>query len=245
VHNTEALTKIATNIKDHVPDFNNAIMSFSESGYQMGHAFTEVLAHHFELPEDYATGMQAGNNLLRLLHYMPFDKNKLQNIEGATRASAHADVSAFTFLLTSDQPGLQIAPKEAVNKLFGTNFISNDQMGTIPSESWVEVPTEKDQCIMNIGRTVEILTNGILPATPHQVIPVAGQEGQERFSIPFFYHLPWDSKMNVWSKAIELRDGQNYFEQRGLWEISIEEYVRFDDQRLWIEPTKPVPVYRL
>jgi isopenicillin N synthase-like dioxygenase len=243
VRNEEALKKMI-GIKDHVPAFNEAVIAFSERSYQMGHAFTEVLAHYFDLPQDYAVNMKTGNNLLRLLHYMPFDKKALQNVAGATRASAHADISAFTFLLTSDQPGLQIAPKEAVNKLFGTNFISNQQMGEIPVEDWVEVPTEKNQCIMNIGRTIEILTNGILPATPHQVVPVAGQEGQERFSIPFFYHLPWNTKMDVWQKAIDLREGENYFEQKGLWKLSIEEYVLHDDMRCWIEPVTPVAVYR-
>lgn len=231
-------------VKKHVPDFNDAIIEFSERGYQMGHAFTEAVAYHFDLTPEYTTQMQKGNNLLRLLHYMPFDKKKIENVAGATRASAHADISAFTFLLTSDQPGLQIVPKDNVFKAFGTNFISNEQMATIPAEDWIEVPTGSTLCVMNIGRTMEILTNGILPATPHQVVPVPGQEGQERFSIPFFYHLPWETELDVWKKAITLRGGENYFETTGLWKPSIGDYVLRDDMRGWIEPRhRSVPVY--
>lgn len=228
-------------IKNHVPKFNDTVIEFSKRSYQMGHAFTEVLAHYFDLPKEYALNMQNGNNVLRMLHYMPFDAKAVEHIAGATRASAHADVSAFTFLLTSDQPGLQIAPKQMIK---GTSFISNAKMAEIPAEKWIEVPTEKNQCIMNIGRTIEILTNGILPATPHQVVPVEGQEGQERFSIPFFYHLPWDMKLNSWKKAVELRNNKNYYQRETGERITLGQYVLEDGLREFAEPNGPVPIYQ-
>ncbi len=231
-------------IENYVPGFTGAVLDFTEKSKMMGEALTEVLAYHFDLDVSHAYDMKNGNSVLRLLHYPPFDA---KGIEGATWAQAHADISAFTFLPPPDQPGLQIVPKDAVFDTFGTTFVPKKSLEESLAGHFLDVPLEIGACVVNIGRTAEILSNGVLPATIHRVIPSPEQQGIERFSMPFFYHFAWDKPMKVWSKAVEMRHNVNYFNRPGADIPTIAQYVMDKENgsyRRAIEPVVPVPVYR-
>lgn len=249
-----------------IDGYREAAIEFTQKASEMGNAFFEIFADYFELDQEEVDHLKKGNSVLRMIHYPPYEDREVESIKGATRAQAHADISAMTFLLTSDQPGLQVVPKDVVFDTFGTTFVPKAKFDEqIPSDKWVSVPASTEYCFMNIGRTLEIKSNGILPATIHRVIKMEDQalgngKMTSRYSVPFFQHIGWNMPLTTWPKAVELRDGIDYFKQKeGTPTVTVKDYVLDSDtdkdknpiplelqKRPWIEPSKdkPVPVYR-
>lgn len=237
-------------LADLVDDFRQASIEFTQKGNEMGDAMMEVFADYFELGDDYLAKMKQGNSVLRYICYPAFDRELLKDVEDVTRAQGHADVAAVTFLVPSDKPGLWIATKDKVFEKFGTTYVTKKELDQIADEDKIMIPCDADSVFMNIGRPLDILSNGIWPATIHGVVVDNATAHEERFSFPFFKHVGWDIYLNVCKKAIEMRDGVNYYEQKGPYPLTVREYVLDDDKlplseqkRPWIEPNKPIPPY--
>lgn len=255
-------------VPELVKGFREVGIEFTEKAQEMGNAFFEVFTEYFELGAQEEQHMKKGNSVLRMIHYPPFEDTDFSDVPNKTRAQAHADISAMTFLLTSDQPGLQVAPKDAIFNTFGTTFVPKaDFEKDLPADAWISVPASKEYCFMNIGRTLEFKSNGILPATIHRVIKMDEEGGNKgkvvsRYSAPFFQHIGWDMSLETWPKAVAMR-GKDYFKQSGPHALTVEEYVLDPDKiknedgtetpipyhqrkRSWIEPglDRPVPVYK-
>jgi isopenicillin N synthase-like dioxygenase len=228
-------------IKDFVHDFDGAVIEMTDTGREMGGAFLDVLSYTFKLPENDCT--QMGDSVMRLLHYPKFDREKLKDVPKATRAEAHKDIACGTFLLTSKEAGLQLLPLDAMMQRFGTTFVSKEDFASVPAEEWIDIPPMEDMCVFNAGIWPEYKTNGIIPATIHQVITVPGREEEERWSTPFFFHAEAGSLLEPWDEAVQMRGGINHFPERGEHKLTLREFVHEDAKREWIKPQKPVPIY--
>lgn len=107
----------------------------------------------------------AKRNLLRILHYPP--QPDAAPVEGV-RAAAHEDIDFLTILPAANEPGLQVLAKDG---------------------SWLEVPSDFGNLIVNIGDMLQEASGGYFPSTTHRVVNPEGQDRtNSRYSIPLFCH---------------------------------------------------------
>jgi isopenicillin N synthase-like dioxygenase len=103
--------------------------------------------------------------LLRILHYPPMTGDEEM---GAIRAAAHEDINLITVLPAANEPGLQVKAKDA---------------------SWLDVPSDFGNIIINIGDMLQEASGGYFPSTSHRVInPEGTDKTKSRISLPLFLH---------------------------------------------------------
>ncbi len=104
-------------------------------------------------------------SLLRVLHYPPLAGDESPD---AIRASAHEDINLLTILPAANEPGLQVQLKDG---------------------SWLDVPCDFGNLIVNIGDMLQEASGGYFPSTTHRVInPEGMQQNRSRISVPLFLH---------------------------------------------------------
>ncbi|MBW8183869.1 isopenicillin N synthase family dioxygenase [Shewanella nanhaiensis] len=103
--------------------------------------------------------------LLRVLHYPPMSGDEEM---GAIRAAAHEDINLITVLPAANEPGLQVQVKDG---------------------SWLDVPSDFGNIIINIGDMLQEASCGYYPSTSHRVInPEGADKSKSRISLPLFLH---------------------------------------------------------
>jgi len=113
------------------------------------------------------------NTLLRVLHYPPLTGD--EEI-GAIRAAAHEDINLLTILPASNEPGLQVQCKD---------------------NSWLNVPSDFGNLIINIGDMLQEASGGYFPSTTHRVINPTGKAStKSRISLPLFLHPRSEVKLS-------------------------------------------------
>lgn len=104
-------------------------------------------------------------SLLRVLHYPPLSGEELPD---AIRASAHEDINLLTILPAANEPGLQVKLRD---------------------NSWLDVPCDFGNLIVNIGDMLQEVSGGHFPSTTHRVVnPEGAQQNKSRISLPLFLH---------------------------------------------------------
>ncbi|MFT5011656.1 MAG: isopenicillin N synthase-like dioxygenase [Patiriisocius sp.] len=102
--------------------------------------------------------------LLRVLHYPPMDLAPTET----TWAAAHEDINLITILPASDAPGLQVKQKNG---------------------EWLDVSSDGNQVIVNIGDMLQEASGGHFPSTSHRVVTPPGTDNRNgRMSLPLFLH---------------------------------------------------------
>lgn len=105
------------------------------------------------------------NTLLRILHYPPLTGNEEP---GAIRAAAHEDINLLTILPAANEAGLQVQQQDG---------------------SWLDVPSDFGNLIINIGDMLQEVSAGYFPSTSHRVInPTGKASDKSRISLPLFLH---------------------------------------------------------
>jgi len=113
------------------------------------------------------------NTLLRVLHYPPMTGDEEP---GAIRAAAHEDINLLTILPAANEPGLQVQKKDG---------------------SWLDVPAEFGNLIINIGDMLQEASAGYFPSTSHRVINPTGKgSDKSRISLPLFLHPRSEVKLS-------------------------------------------------
>ena len=104
-------------------------------------------------------------HLLRILHYPPLTGDEEPT---AIRAAAHEDINLITILPAANEPGLQVLASDG---------------------SWLEVPCDFGNLIVNIGDMLQEVSGGYFPSTTHRVVnPEGSDKTVGRISIPLFCH---------------------------------------------------------
>lgn len=93
--------------------------------------------------------------LLRVLHYPPM---KGDEEPGAIRAAAHGDINLLTVLPAANEPGLQVQRQDG---------------------SWLDVPCDFGNLIINIGDMLQEASGGYFPSTIHRVINPTGKASEK------------------------------------------------------------------
>ena len=111
--------------------------------------------------------------LLRVLHYPRMSGDEEV---GAIRAAAHEDINLLTVLPAANEPGLQVQLKD---------------------DSWIDVPSDFGNIIINIGDMLQEASGGYFPSTSHRVINPEGSDmTKARVSLPLFLHPKPEVKLS-------------------------------------------------
>ncbi|MEL6143673.1 MAG: 2-oxoglutarate and iron-dependent oxygenase domain-containing protein [Bacteroidota bacterium] len=172
---------------DEAPEFvtlgRQLYRAFEESGANL----LRAIALHLELPEGYfAEKIEAGNSILRAIHYPPIT----QEPESAIRAEQHEDINLITLLVGASAGGLQLLDK---------------------NEEWQEIIPENDEIVINVGDMLQRLTNNYLKSTTHRVVnPPRKEWHKPRLSIPFFLHPKANMDLSVLSSCVTPENPEEY-----------------------------------
>jgi len=127
------------------------------------HSPVEVKARYSESLPTMMEGSE--QSLLRVLHYPPLQGDEQPD---AIRASAHEDINLLTVLPAANEPGLQVKKTDG---------------------SWLDVPCDFGNLIVNIGDMLQEVSGGYFPSTTHRVVnPQGSTQNRSRISLPLFLH---------------------------------------------------------
>ena len=154
-----------------LPSWKDTIITYYNECIELGNTLIQIIAQSLGQSADYFNDItQDKSAILRLLKYGHIPSDPINGIYGAGQ---HSDYGLITLLSTNDVPGLEI-------------YLNN---------TWHPVPPRPDLFIVNIGDSLQILTNGKYKSTIHRVLinsnstngNTNGNTNDDRYSIAFFY----------------------------------------------------------
>lgn len=103
---------------------------------------------------------KGGAHVGRLLHYFPFDAKESVEDDWCGWHNDHGALTALTSSMYIDKEGKELAFKETKGGLFAKNRFSETAKISIPA----------DMLAFQLGESTQIITGGVLEATPHCVV---------------------------------------------------------------------------
>jgi isopenicillin N synthase-like dioxygenase len=180
-----------------LPGWRAAMTAYAAAMVGVGHLLLHSFARHLGLPETSFDAFFADSaSTLRLLRYPPRPPESVAGVEreaflldkGASRPSLtgeHTDSGCVTLLW-----------QDAVGGLQARNAAGD----------WIDVPSVPDSLVVNLGDLMQFWTGGAFRATPHRVIGGAIGQGDDRYSIPFFFEPSLDARIAPVPGATAARD---------------------------------------
>lgn len=152
-----------------LPEFRAVMERYHAAMLALAERVMAGIALSLDLPEHYFVPMmQEPIGIQRLLHYPSQERVSDDKMIGI---GAHTDYGCLTILSQDDVGGLQVMNRDG---------------------EWVDAPPIPGTFIVNIGDMLQRLTNGVYLANLHRVINVSGRE---RYSIPCFFDLDFDTEV--------------------------------------------------
>ncbi|MEJ1249347.1 isopenicillin N synthase family dioxygenase [Denitratimonas tolerans] len=170
-----------------VPGFKEHALALYRALDDLGSRVLSALALHIGLPQDwFADKTDAGNSILRPIHYPPITADDIPNV----RAGAHEDINLITLLVGASAEGLQVLSRKG---------------------EWVPFTADADTIVVNIGDMLQRLTNHVYPSTTHRVVNPPGASARApRYSVPFFLHPNPDFLIDVLPSCISADSPSRY-----------------------------------
>ncbi len=148
------------------PWLKEAAMAYFDHTVQLGRRLLRIFAVALQLPEDYFLQyLRKPMVLTNLYHYPPQDAPT--NLE--VGAVAHTDYGTLTILAQDPIGGLELCTRDG---------------------EWVAAPYIEGTLVINLGDLVKVWTNEQYVSNLHRV---TNRSGRERFSIPTFFNLDYDT----------------------------------------------------
>jgi len=164
---------------DEVATFQNHSLGLFDSLEECGTYLLRALARYLDADEDkFAAMIDGGNSILRMIRYP--GPEEVPPEEGQVWAAAHEDINLITLLVEATEPGLQLLQRNG---------------------EWLDIKPIKGQLICDAGDMLQLITNGKIPATTHQVLAPPNATGP-RYSMPFFIHPHPDCMLEVLNNCI-------------------------------------------
>jgi len=163
-----------------LPTWREAAERYYAAMSETGNVLMRSIARVLSLPEtQFDAAFQKGNSTLRMIHYPPRPKESFGSdqkdlwieYEGEQRyllGAAHMDSGFITLLAQDGVEGLQAKTRDG---------------------EWIMVPPREGALAVNFGKLLQRWTGGAIKATIHRVIG----NGQQRYSIPFFFEPSIDT----------------------------------------------------
>ena len=157
-------SRIRGNISvNELSNFNSHFNGLFNSLNDLGIKVLESIALVLDLQKNFfEEKVIKGNSILRLLHYPPVETD-----ENILRARAHADINLITLLVGAEEGGLEVQNKDG---------------------QWIPIKPNSKSIVCNIGDMMQLITDGNLKSTPHQVVEYSANDSKSRYSMPFFLH---------------------------------------------------------
>jgi isopenicillin N synthase-like dioxygenase len=167
-----------------IADFHAAVGWLYGALDAMGMRVLEAIAAWLGLERSFfAPTVDAGNSVLRLLHYPPVSQDGPH-----IRAGAHEDINVITLLLGADEAGLEVLDRSPGKE----------------GDRWLPINPPPGALVVNIGDMLQRLTNHRLPSTTHRVVnPAPERRGLSRYSTPFFLHFNPDYEIRTLQSCID------------------------------------------
>ncbi len=169
-----------------VPEFHADVAWLFNALDGLGGQVLQAIAHYLKLERGFfGPTVDAGNSILRLLHYppAPFDGPNI-------RAGAHEDINVITLLLGAEEAGLEVLDRDG---------------------RWLPINPPAGSVVINIGDMLQRLTNHRLPSTTHRVVnPAPERRGFPRYSTPFFLHFNPDYEIRTLASCVEAQHPDRY-----------------------------------
>lgn len=152
---------------DSLPEFGKVFTQHHDAMLELAQRLMGAIALSLGLPEEYfAPMMQEPVGIQRVLHY---PAQKTVQDDSTIGIGAHTDYGCLTILAQDQVAGLQVMTRDG---------------------DWVEAPPIPGTFVINIGDIMQRLTNDVYLANMHRVINTSGKE---RYSLPFFFDLDFDT----------------------------------------------------
>jgi isopenicillin N synthase-like dioxygenase len=147
-----------------IPEIRQPTQLLYSSLERVAENLLRALAEYFDMPrETFASMMEVGNSILRVIHYPPVRADQAP----AVRAAAHEDINLITLLCEATDSGLEILTRQG---------------------EWMAVETGPGQIVVDAGDMLSRFTNEVVPAATHRVVNPAENAARDRYSMPFFVH---------------------------------------------------------
>ena len=169
-----------------VPAFHPDVAWLFNALDDLGRQVLEAIAVYLKLDRGFfADTVDAGNSILRLLHYPPVPKDGPN-----TRAGAHEDINVITLLLGAEEAGLEVLDRDG---------------------RWLPINPPAGSVVCNIGDMLQRLTNHALPSTTHRVVnPAPERRDFPRYSTPFFLHFNPDYEISTLPSCVDAQHPNRY-----------------------------------
>ncbi len=155
-----------------IPEFEKTMLSFFNSLDATAHIMMDAIGMALDVPQSYFRDMlQDGNSILRPIHYPPIHPNAPKQ---SVRAAAHEDINLITVMVGATTSGLELLDRDGL---------------------WLPIKTNEKQLVVDTGDMLQVLTNGVLPATTHRVVNPQNSN-ETRYSMPFFTHPNPDTMLS-------------------------------------------------
>lgn len=153
----------------HGAEFKRAMLAYYDALDGLARRIMGAFAIALDLPQDFfADKLEKCTSLLRVLHYPSQGGQVDAEVLGT---GAHSDYGCLTILAQDDIGGLQIRNCAG---------------------EWVSAPPIPGTFVVNVGDLMARWTNDVFTATRHRVINTTGRE---RYSIPFFFHPSYHTRV--------------------------------------------------
>jgi isopenicillin N synthase-like dioxygenase len=146
-------------------EWRTTALTFLDEVGALGRHLLELLALGLGLPVSAVLeqAQEAPYLLFKLINYHPRPANEPKR----PGVAPHCDWSLLTILLQDDVGGLEVQT---------------------PAGEWIEVPPLPGTVVVNVGELLEVVTGGVLQATPHRVWNHSAR--RPRLSLPVFVNPP-------------------------------------------------------
>jgi isopenicillin N synthase-like dioxygenase len=181
-------TRMAGNVwpDAEVPEFRESVGWLFGALDAMGLQLLQAIAVWLQLERGFfAPTVDAGNSILRLLHYPPVGEDGPH-----IRAGAHEDINVITLLLGAEEAGLEVKDRDG---------------------RWLPINPPPGALVVNIGDMLQRLSNHRLPSTTHRVVnPAPERRGHSRYSTPFFLHFNPDYQIRTLPGCVDAGHPDRY-----------------------------------
>lgn len=147
--------------------FRQAAEDYFDATMALGRNLLKLLALSLDEPEDFfLRWCRKPMVQTRLFHYPPQPMDADDKLLGV---APHTDYGMLTILSQDPIGGLELSKRDG---------------------EWVAAPFIQGTFVINLGDLIKVWTNDIYVSNPHRVI---NRSGRERYSIPTFFNLDYDT----------------------------------------------------